>query len=221
MKIKSFLAKPFASYIYKGIRKGMATAVTDQENILNQLIKVGKGTEYGKSVSLDKVTNYEEFKQAISIQDYEQMRPWIDKIKEGKHNVLWKGKPEYFAKTSGTTSGTKYIPITKESIPNHINGARNALLSYIHETGRASFLDGGLIFLSGSPELTQKAGINTGRLSGIVNHHVPGYLRTNQKPSYATNCIEDWEEKLEKIIDETLHSNMTLISGIPPWAQLY
>ena len=132
-----------------------------------------------------------------------------------------KGKPEYLAKTSGTTSGTKYIPITKDSIPNHINSARNALLSYVHETGNASFLDGGLIFLSGSPELSVKAGINTGRLSGIVNHHVPQYLRSNQKPSYATNCIEDWEEKLEKIIDETLHSNMTLISGIPPWAQMY
>jgi len=134
---------------------------------------------------------------------------------------LWKGKPAYFAKTSGTTSGTKYIPLTNESIPNHINGARNALLSYIHETGNSSFLDGGLIFLSGSPVLEEKAGIKTGRLSGIVNHHVPGYLRSNQKPSYDTNCMEDWEQKLEKIIDETLDVNMTLISGIPPWVQMY
>ena len=149
------------------------------------------------------------------------MKPYIQQVLEGKADVLWKGKPEYLAKTSGTTSGTKYIPITKDSVPNHINSARNALLSYVHETGNASFLDGGLIFLSGSPELSVKAGIKTGRLSGIVNHHVPQYLRSNQKPSYATNCIEDWEEKLEKIIDETLHSNMTLISGIPPWAQMY
>jgi hypothetical protein len=91
----------------------------------------------------------------------------------------------------------------------------------VHETGNASFLDKGLIFLSGSPELSEKAGIKTGRLSGIVNHHVPQYLRTNQKPTYVTNCIEDWEEKLEKIIDETLESNMSLISGIPPWVQMY
>jgi hypothetical protein len=142
------------------------------------------------------------------------LKPYIQHVLEGKADVLWKGKPEYLAKTSGTTSGTKYIPITKDSVPNHINSARNALLSYVHETGNASFLDGGLIFLSGSPELSVKAGIKTGRLSGIVTHHVPQYLRSNQKPSYATNCIEDWEEKLEKIIDETLHSNMTLISGI-------
>jgi hypothetical protein len=221
MKIKSFLAKPFASYIYKGIRKGMATAVADQENILNQLLKVGKGTEYGKSVRLDKVTNYEEFKQAIPIQDYEQMQPWINKIKEGKHNVLWKGKPIYLAKTSGTTSGTKYIPITKDSIPNHINTARNALLCYMAETGNTRFADGKLIFLSGSPELERVGDIPTGRLSGIVNHHVPKYLRSNQMPSYETNCIEDWETKLNKIVDETIKQDMTLISGIPPWMQMY
>ncbi|HEU5167995.1 MAG TPA: GH3 auxin-responsive promoter family protein [Chitinophagaceae bacterium] len=221
MKIKSFLAKPFASYIYKGIRKGMATAVADQENILQQLIKIGKGTEYGKSVGLDKVNNYEEFKQAIPVQDYEQMRPWIDKIKEGKHNILWKGRPIYLAKTSGTTSGTKYVPITKDSIPNHINTARNALLCYMAETGNTNFANGKLIFLSGSPELERVGDIPTGRLSGIVNHHVPKYLRSNQMPSYETNCIEDWETKLNKIVDETIKQDMTLISGIPPWMQMY
>ena len=199
----------------------MATAVADQENILNQLLKVGKGTEYGKSVGLDKVTKYEEFKQAIPIQDYEQMRPWINKIKEGKHNVLWKGRPIYLAKTSGTTSGTKYIPITKDSIPNHINTARNALLCYMAETGNTRFADGKLIFLSGSPELERVGDIPTGRLSGIVNHHVPKYLRSNQMPSYETNCIEDWETKLNKIVDETIKQDMTLISGIPPWMQMY
>jgi len=199
----------------------MTTAVSDQESILQQLIKVGKGTEYGKSVGLDKVAKYEEFKQAIPIQDYEQMRPWINKIKEAKHNVLWKGKPIYLAKTSGTTSGTKYIPITKDSIPNHINTARNALLCYMAETGNTRFADGKLIFLSGSPELERVGDIPTGRLSGIVNHHVPKYLRSNQMPSYETNCIEDWETKLNKIVDETIKQDMTLISGIPPWMQMY
>src|SRR5436190_8344197 len=221
MKIKSFLARPFASYIYKGIRKSMTTAVADQESILKTLIKTGRNTEIGKEYGLDKVNVYEEFKQAVPIRDYEQLQPYIEKIKEGKHNVLWKGKPIYFAKTSGTTSGTKYIPITKESIPNHINTARNALLCYMAETGNTQFANGKMIFLSGSPVLDRVAGIPTGRLSGIVNHHVPGYLRTNQLPSYETNCIEDWETKLNKIVDETISQDMTLISGIPPWMQMY
>ena len=221
MKIKSFLARPFASYIYKGIRKGITTALADQENILKTQLKTGRITDIGKEAGLEKVNTYDEFRQAIPIRDYEEMRPWVDKIKEGRHNVLWKGKPIYFAKTSGTTSGTKYIPITKDSIPNHINTARNALLCYMAETGNTKFADGKLIFLSGSPELERVGGIPTGRLSGIVNHHVPKYLRSNQMPTYETNCIEDWETKLNKIVDETINQNMTLISGIPPWMQMY
>jgi hypothetical protein len=221
MKFKSFLAKPFASYTHAKIRKGMSTALQDQEGILKDLLKVGKLTEFGKAHSLDKVNTYDEFKQAVPIRDYESFKPFIEKIKEGKHNILWKGKPIYLAKTSGTTSGVKYIPITKESIPNHINTARNALLCYMSETGNSSFADGKLIFLSGSPELERVGGIPTGRLSGIVNHHVPSYLRSNQLPSYETNCIEDWETKLDKIVDETINQDMTLISGIPPWVQMY
>ena len=199
----------------------MQTALSDQENILKNLLKTGRNTEFGKESRFQEVNNFEEFKQAVPIRDYEQLKPWIERIKQGKHNILWRGLPEYFAKTSGTTSGTKYIPITKDSIPNHINTARNALLCYMAETGNAGFADGKMIFLSGSPVLERISGIPTGRLSGIVNHHVPKYLRTNQLPSYETNCIEDWETKLNKIVDETIHKNMTLISGIPPWMQMY
>jgi hypothetical protein len=219
--IKSFLAKPFANYIYKGIRKGMATAVEDQENILKELIKIGKNTDFGKEHQLQNVSVYEEFVQAIPIRDYEQFKPYIEKIKVGRHNVLWKGRPIYFAKTSGTTSGVKYIPISKDSIDNHINSARNALLCYLAESGNSRFTSGKMIFLSGSPELERIGGIPTGRLSGIVNHHVPGYLRGNQLPSFETNCIEDWETKLDKIVEETINQDMTLISGIPPWMQMY
>lgn len=221
MKIKSFLAKPLAAIIHKSIKKGMLSAVDDQEAILKTLLKVGRNTQFGKDVNLIQVHNYQEFKQAVAVKDYEQIKPYIELIKEGKHNILWKGVPAYFAKTSGTTSGTKYIPITKDSIPNHINSARNALLSYMAETGNTRFADGNMIFLSGSPVLERIADIPTGRLSGIVNHHVPRYLRKNQLPSYETNCIEDWETKLGKIVDETINKNMTLISGIPPWMQMY
>jgi hypothetical protein len=221
MKIKSFLAKPFANYVHKGIRKGMATALEDQRRILKDLLRTGRTTDFGKEHRFKEFDDYESYRQAVPIRDYEAFRPWIDRIKEGRHNVLWKGVPIYFAKTSGTTSGVKYIPITKESIPNHINTARNALLCYMAETGNHAFADGKMIFLSGSPELERVGGIPTGRLSGIVNHHVPSYLRTNQLPSYETNCIEDWEEKLDRVIEETMSQDMTLISGIPPWMQMY
>lgn len=221
MKIKTLLAKPFASYIYKGIKKGMATAVEDQETILKDLIKTGKSTDFGKDHHFQDVQTHQQFAQAVPLRDYEQFKPYIEKIKEGKHNVLWKGRPIYFAKTSGTTSGVKYIPISKDSISNHINTARNALLCHIANSGSAQFTGGKMIFLSGSPELERIGDIPTGRLSGIVNHHIPHYLRKNQLPSYETNCIEDWETKLDKIVEETINEDMTLISGIPPWMQMY
>lgn len=221
MKIKSYLARPFAGIIQRKIQRSMQSAVQDQQTILQDLIKKGADAEFGKGHHIADANDYQSFRQAIPIRDYEGFRPYIDKIKEGKHNVLWPGKPIYLAKTSGTTSGAKYIPITADSIPNHINTARNALLSYIATSGNADFASGNMIFLSGSPTLDRIGGIPTGRLSGIVNHHIPGYLRKNQLPTFETNCIEDWETKLDRIVGETASRDMTLISGIPPWMQMY
>jgi phenylacetate-coenzyme A ligase PaaK-like adenylate-forming protein len=221
MYLKSLFARPFANYIYNKTKKWMETAVEDQEKLMKLLVKTAKQTEFGKDHQFDKIESYDDFKANIPVRDYEQLKSYIEKIKSGRENVLWKGKPIYFAKTSGTTSGVKYIPITKDSIPNHIETARNALLCYMAQTGNTSFANGKMIFLSGSPELERIGGIPTGRLSGIVNHHVPRYLRSNQLPSYETNCIEDWETKLDAIVKETINQDMTLISGIPPWMQMY
>lgn len=221
MGIRSVLAKPFAAYIARQTRKWSLNPLPAQQRIFQKLVDTGKPTLFGRDHGFDTIKNYDDFKKQVPIRDYEALKPYVEKVIAGNPDILWPGKPAYFAKTSGTTSGTKYIPISKESAPTHFINARNATLSYVHETGNADFLDGNLIFLSGSPELDEVAGIKTGRLSGISNHLVPEFLRTNQKPGYTTNCIEDWEEKLEKIVDETLQANMTLISGIPPWAQMY
>ncbi|MDQ6761157.1 MAG: GH3 auxin-responsive promoter family protein [Bacteroidota bacterium] len=221
MKIKSFLAKPYATYTYKQIRKSMLTAPADQENVFQALMKTGLKTEFGREHLFSNIKTHADFVKSVPIREYEDFKPYIEKIKEGKHNILWKGVPIYFAKTSGTTSGVKYIPITKDSIPNHINTARDALLCYMAQSGNTQFANGKMIFLSGSPELERVGGIPTGRLSGIVNHHIPRYLRSNQLPTFETNCIEDWETKLDKIVEETAEENMTLISGIPPWMQMY
>jgi hypothetical protein len=199
----------------------MRTALADQLSIFSSLVKTGMQTEFGKEHHFEDIKSHEDFVKNVPIREYEDFKIYIDKLKQGKQNILWKGFPIYFAKTSGTTSGIKYIPITKESIPNHINTARNALSCYMAQTGNSLFANGKMIFLSGSPELERIGGIPTGRLSGIVNHHIPRYLRSNQLPSFETNCIEDWEEKLSKIVDETINEDMTLISGIPPWIQMY
>lgn len=221
MGLKSTIAKPFAQFIARSVHKNSRMALAHQVQIRAQLIRQAANTQFGKDHHFSQINSQQDLTQAIPIRDYEQLKPYIEKVKTGTENVLWPGKPVYFAKTSGTTSGVKYIPITRESIPFHIQAARNALLCYIAETGNSSFTDGKMIFLSGSPELETIHGIYTGRLSGIVNHHVPAYLTKNRMPSYETNCIEDWETKLDRIVDETMNADMRLISGIPPWMQMY
>ncbi|HEY8927891.1 MAG TPA: GH3 auxin-responsive promoter family protein [Mucilaginibacter sp.] len=221
MGLKAALSKPFAAIVNIGLNKLRKRAPELQQKTFEHLIQKAKNTAFGKDHRFEAISNYEDFKKNVPIRDYEQLRPYIDRVIRAEENVLWPGKPAYLSKTSGTTSGVKYIPISKESMPEHIKAARNALLSYIHETGKADFVDGKLIFLQGSPVLSEKAGIQTGRLSGIVAHHVPGYLQKNRMPSYDINCIEDWEEKVDAIVNETKGEDMRLISGIPPWCQMY
>ncbi len=221
MGFLSVLSRPLAAWTARETRYWSRNAVLFQQRIFQQLLFSGKETLFGKDHWLTSVKTYVQFREQVPVRDYEGLKNYFEKIKAGEENVMWPGKPLYLSKTSGTTSGVKYIPITRASIPNHINSTRNALLSYIHETGNSKFLDGKLIFISGSPALETMNGIPVGRLSGIVNHHVPAYLRRNQMPTYATNCIDDWETKVETIANETLHENMSFISGIPPWVQMY
>ena len=219
--IKSILAKPYAYSIAKRVQKWAANPVKTQEKVFKKLISDAKKTAFGKDHHFDKIKTYQDFKKRVPIRDYEGLKNYADRVVAGEPNVLWKGKPLYFGKTSGTTSGTKYIPLTKESMPEHIKAARNALLMYINRKKNADFVNGKMIFLQGSPALEEKNGIKIGRLSGISAHFVPKYLQKNRLPSYQTNCIEDWETKVEKVIDETINEDMTLIGGIPSWVQMY
>lgn len=221
MSIKSVAAKLFASKIYHQTLAWSKKPVETQQKTFKSLIKSAKDTEFGIDHHFDKIKTFEDFQKNVPIRDYEDLKTYIEKIKLGEENILWKGKPLYFAKTSGTTSGAKYIPLTKESMPTHVNAARNAILHYVHETGNANFVNGKMIFLQGSPILTEKYGIKFGRLSGIVAHFVPKYLQKNRMPSWETNCIEDWETKVNAIVDETINQDMSVISGIPSWVQMY
>nr|WP_294931631.1 GH3 auxin-responsive promoter family protein [uncultured Flavobacterium sp.] len=221
MSIKSVAAKLFASKIYYQTLVWAKKPVETQNEIFKGLINSAKNTTFGADHRFDKIKTIEDFQKNVPIRDYEDLKTYIEKVKSGEENVLWKGKPIYFAKTSGTTSGAKYIPLTKESMPTHVNAARNAILHYIHETGNADFVNGKMIFLQGSPILTEKYGIKFGRLSGIVAHFVPKYLQKNRMPSWETNCIEDWETKVNAIVDETINQDMSVISGIPSWVQMY
>ncbi len=221
MSLKSIGAKIFAKIVVNKIQKWATNPEATQQKVFQKLISDAKETAFGKDHNFQNINSFQDFAIHVPIRDYEELKPYVDRMVSGEENVLWLAKPLYFAKTSGTTSGAKYIPLTKESMPYHIQAARNAILCYINETGKADFVDGKMIFLQGSPEMQEKNGIKTGRLSGIVAHYVPAYLQKNRLPSWETNCIEDWETKVDAVVEETKNENMTVISGIPSWVQMY
>ncbi len=221
MSLKPFFAKIFAKKIYEKTQIWVNNPIETQQKVFENLIREAKNTQFGIDHHFNQIKTFEDFAKNVPVRDYEGLKSYLDKVVKGEENILWKGKPLYFAKTSGTTSGAKYIPLTKESMPFHIEAARNAILHYIHETGNTDFVDGKMIFLQGSPILEEKNGVKLGRLSGIVAHFVPKYLQKNRLPSWETNCIEDWETKVNAIVEETFDQNMTVISGIPSWVQMY
>lgn len=220
--LKRWAAELFAAYRTKQIRNIVSQPEKRQRALLANLLNKAQATAFGAEHYFAKIKNYDDFRAAVPVRDYEAFRTHIERITKGEKNVLWPGAPLYLAKTSGTTSGTKYIPLTADSMPCQVRGARDALLMYIHETKRSEFVDGRMIFLSGSPALeTNSAGLKVGRLSGVAQHYVPSYLQKNRAPTYQTNCIEDWEQKISEIVEETRNMDMRLISGIPPWVQMY
>ncbi|WP_318343152.1 GH3 auxin-responsive promoter family protein [Flagellimonas baculiformis] len=221
MSLKALAAKIFARRVARRTAKWMNQPVQAQQKVFFDLVAKAKQTQFGKDHGFELIQSHSDFVKKVPIRDYEELKGYVQLIIDGQNDVLWPGKPIYFGKTSGTTSGAKYIPITKESIKYQVQASRNAILSYIHETGNADFVDGKMIFLQGSPELEEKGGIKLGRLSGISAHYVPNYLQKNRLPSWETNCIEDWETKVDKIVEETEDQNMTVIAGIPSWVQMY
>ena len=219
--IKAYLSKLFAAHIARKIKGWSDHPIDTQNRVFKDLIKSAINTQFGKDHNFSLIKDYRAFVQNVPVRDYEALKPYVEKAVRGESDVLWEGKPRYFAKTSGTTSGAKHIPITAASIKAQVEASRNAMLMYIHETGKAGFLDGKWIFLQGSPNLNEKNGIKTGRLSGISAHYVPSYLLKNRMPSWDVNCIDDWETKIDAIVDETLKEDMTAIAGIPSWVQMY
>lgn len=221
MGVKQFFSKIIAKQTRKKVDAWKKDAVNRQNKTLSKIVASAKNTAFGKDHGFGEIKSYADFKARVPVRDYEALKPYFDRLVKGEADVFWPGVPKYFSKTSGTTSGTKYIPISKESMGHHLVAARDALLLYIDQTGNKEFVDGKMIFLQGSPLMNKTNGIDTGRLSGIVAHHIPAYLQKNRLPSMETNSIDDWETKVDAIIEETVNEDMTLISGIPSWVQFY
>ena len=192
-----------------------------QKKTLSKIIQNLNATQYQKAFSEDLIVNSEDFFSKIPVSDYENLQPFIEKILNGEQNVFCQNSIKYMLLSSGTTSGAKYIPITKEGISYQIRGAKLVLILYALHKKNASFMKHFMIFLQGSPQLDIQNSIPAGRLSGVVYHEVPKFFQKNKLPSYEVNIIEDWILKINAIVDETKSKDISIIGGIPPWCIQY
>ena len=221
MKLTSFLIRFLAKRQWERNKKNKFNALDHQNKIFKKIINNGVDSLFGKNNSINKSIKYIDFKKLIKLNDYESIRPYVKKISEGETNILTKGVPKYFAITSGTTSGTKYIPLTMEMLNFQMRAIKELLLLYSYQSGNCKLSNTGMMFIQGSPVLRKFNKIPFAKLSGITARHIPFFLKKNRYPSMKTNCISNWDEKIKKIVLETFDKDMGVIGGIPPWVITY
>ncbi len=221
MNLKNHFIHLVANRVCRNLSVDYQQGQQVQERILHQLIKKAEITRFARDHGFHQIRNAEDYKSKVPLREYEDFKPYLNLIQNGTKDVLWPGLPKYLSKTSGTTSGVKFIPLTKDSISNHINSAKYCLFHYIQQKPETKIFDGKMIFLSGSPELTYQNNIAIGRLSGIINHEIPAWFQTNKLPDYQLNCIHPWEVKLDQMIKSYSNVDVRVLSGIPPWIQMF
>ena len=219
--MKEKVVRLWAQYFASRQKKWISKPIESQAEQMHSLIARARATKFGREHRFSEIRSYKDFKDAIPLRDYESFSQYVDQILRGESNVVWPGRPQYFALTSGTTKRRKYIPITRDSLRYQIALSQAATLSYVASTGRTDFLSGLGFHYSASPVLEDVHGIPSAPLSGIVHHHLPFYLKPFRLPSLKVNCIPNHVEKLKAIIKETSNKPISLIAGIPIWVQEY
>lgn len=221
MSLKAILFLKFSQWKIKKEYETHRNASFYQTKFLHQILAKNQNTLFGKEYYFGQIADYSQYQKRIPIRSYEEFLPYIEKVKLGEKQVLTTSDPAYLLMTSGTTAGSKYIPITKTGIKHQIDAALKVLCFQAVNSGSAEFMDSKMIFLQGSPALDYSLNIPTGRLSGVVYHHVPKFFQRNKLPSYEANIIEDWQTKLDAIVDETYREDISILGGIPPWCLQY
>ena len=222
MSLKASIFKWWSALRINRMEKRAGYAQEDQLRTLRNLLDKAKYTQFGKDHGFESIQTVAQFQEKVPVRDYEAAKNYFDQTVKGVPDVLWPGVPLYFGKTSGTTSGAKYIPITRDSVKNFIHAALESLMGLGVYRKDAGFVEGKMLFLSGSPQLDENEhGMKIGRLSGISHVIVPGYAKKNRLPSLAINEISDWETKVEKVLEEAMQEDLRLISGIPSWILMF
>jgi len=186
-----------------------------QDQVMHGLIKTAVQTRFGRDHSFKFIKDYETFKGNISLRKYEALRPYIDRIKAGEKGVLWPGIPLYFGITAGTTSGSKYIPVTKASLENQKRGPEYFGVNYAHRYKRLSQLKGKVLLFSDGP-LFEDVGVMKGApISTIVHQSMPKLFRLRSLPSCQVNSIKDFEARMHGMVRQSIRENVTAIVAMP------
>lgn len=191
-----------------------------QNEVFFSLIHNAKETEWGKAYGYENITSVQDFQKSVPLQSYNDIKPFVERLREGEKNLLWPGEVRWFAKSSGTTSDkSKFIPVTKESLEDcHMRGPKDVFAQYIKNYPDTKILKGKTLTLGGSHRINKSENNSYyGDLSAILIENVPFWADFIRTPSTEIALIEEFEEKIDKIIDTALDQNVTSFSGVPSW----
>jgi hypothetical protein len=190
-----------------------------QDELFGNLINQARDTEWGKKYGYDSIRNQDDFKKRVPIQDYDSLKPYIERMLEGQQNILWNSEIKWFAKSSGTTNDrSKFIPVSHESLEEcHYKGGKDLLAIYCNNRPDAQVFSGKALTLGGSHQVTQKGDISFGDLSAVLLKNLPIWAEFMRTPDLSITLLENYEEKIERIAHATREVNVTNMAGVPTW----
>ena len=191
-----------------------------QSGLLKRLIESGRNTEFGKKHEFSSIKTLQEYQNRVPVSSYEELFPYIERMMQGEHHVLWPGKMKWFSKSSGTTNAkSKFIPVSNESLQNcHYKGGKDLLSLYFNNNPESKLFEGKGLALGGSYTINEKHKNSFfGDISAVIMANLPGWAQYVRTPDIKTALMNEWESKLERISNITLKQNVTNISGVPTW----
>ena len=194
--------------------------IAAQREVLQDLVTHGQYTEFGRKYGFNDLFSIRKFKEAVPIHEYEDLKPYIERIMQGEENILWNTPVNWFAKSSGTTSDkSKFIPITQESLEDcHFQGAKDVLTLYYNNRNESDLLTGKGLVIGGSHQISQvNEDIQYGDLSAVLLQNTPMWANWIRTPELSIALMDEWEDKIEKLAESTISEDVTSISGVPTW----
>ncbi len=196
-----------------------------QNEVFERLVLQGAQTVYGKKYSFDKISSYQDFRASVPLIEYDELKPWVDRVMKGEQMLLWPADTKWFAKSSGTTSErSKLIPVTKESLEEcHYKGGKDLLAIYHHNHPNRKLFTGKHLIVGGSAEINLNPETDDsyfGDLSAIIVKNLPWWAEIRRTPAKEIALLSEWEDKVERMAESTIKQDVKIIAGVPSWTMV-